>query len=119
MHFVAGVLQFNKQGRKPLQNGGYKMNKAITSVLTKDLKLKHKIGKIIATTLDNHDGTTDEDSHGYYIDNQNRLWISYPSSYYAIDRQVTQDDIIRALDGLSGDSSVEEINRAIVDYFAI
>ena len=95
------------------------MDQAITNVLTKDIKLKNKIGKIISTTLDNHDGITDDDKHGYYIDNQNRLWISYPSSYYAIDRQVTQGDIVRALDGLSGDSSVEEISRAIVDYFAI
>ena len=95
------------------------MDQAITNVLTSDLKLKHKIGKIIATTLDNHDGITDDDKHGYYIDNQNRLWISYPSNYYAIDRQVTQGDIIRALDGLTGDSSVEEISQAIVDYFAI
>lgn len=95
------------------------MNKAITSVLAKDLKLKNKIGRIIATTLDNHDGITDDDRHGYYIDNQNRLYISYPSSYYAIDRQVTQGDVIRALDGLNGDSSVEVISRAISDYFAI
>ena len=95
------------------------MNQAITSVLTKDLKLKRKIGRIIATTLDNSAGITDDDGHGYYIDNQNRLWISYPSNYYAIDRQVTQGDIIRALDGLSGDSSVEAISKAIVSYFAI
>ena len=95
------------------------MNQAITSVLTKDLKLKRKIGRIIATTLDNSAGITDDDRHGYYIDNQNRLWISYPSYYYAMDRQVTQGDIIRALDGLSGDSSVEAISKAIVDYFAI
>lgn len=95
------------------------MNQAIISALKKDIKLKHKIGKIIATTLDNHDGTTDDDCHGYYIDSQNRLFITYPSNYYAIDRQVTQDDVIRALDGLNGDSSVEEISQAIVDYFAI
>lgn len=95
------------------------MDQAITSVLKKDIKLKRKIGRIIATTLDNHDGITDDDRHGYYIDNQNRLYISYPSYYYAMDRQVTQGDIIRALDGLNGDSSVEVISRAIVDYFAI
>ena len=95
------------------------MNKAITNILTKDLKLKRKIGRIIATTLDNHDGITDDDSHGYYIDNQSRLWISYPSSYCAMDRQVTQDDIVHALDGLDGDSSVEAISQAIVSYFAI
>lgn len=95
------------------------MNKAITSVLAKDIKLKRKIGRIIATTLDNHDGTAGDDCHGYYIDNQNRLWISYPSSYYAMDRQVTQDDIAHALDGLGGDSSVEAISQAIVSYFAI
>lgn len=95
------------------------MDQAITSVLKKDLKLKRKIGRIIATTLDNHDGITDDDRHGYYIDNQNRLYISYPSYYYAMDRQVTQGDIIRALDGLNGDSSVEEISQAIVNYFAI
>lgn len=94
------------------------MNQAITAVLTKDRKLKRKIGRIITTTLDNHDGITD-DGHGYYIDDQNRLWISYPSSYCAMDREITQEDIIHALDGLSGDSSVEEISRAIVDYFAI
>ena len=95
------------------------MNQAITSVLTKDLKLKHKIGKIITTTLDNSAGITDDDRHGYYIDNQNRLWISYPSYYYAMDRQVTQGDIIRALNGLSGDSSVEEISEAIANSYAI
>ena len=95
------------------------MNKAITSVLAKDLKLKRKIGRIIATTLDDHDGTAGDDGHGYYIDDQSRLYLTYPSSYYAMDRQVTQGDIVRALDGLSGDSSVEEIGRAIVDYFAI
>lgn len=95
------------------------MDKAIISTLKKDLKLKRKIGRIIATTLDNHDGITDDDSHGYYIDNQNRLYLTYPSNYYAIDRQVTQGDIIRALDGLNGDSSVEVISQAIVDYFAI
>ena len=95
------------------------MNKAITSVLAKDLKLKRKIGRIIATTLDNNDGITDDDGHGYYIDDQNRLWLSYPSSYYAMDRQVTQDDIVHALNGLDGDSSVEAISKAIVNYFAI
>jgi len=95
------------------------MNQAITNVIKKDLKLKHKIGRIISTTLDNHDGITDDDCHGYYIDSQNRLYLTYPSSYYAVDRQVTQDDIIRALDGLNGDSSVEVISQAIVDYFAI
>ena len=95
------------------------MDKAITSALKKDLKLKNKIGRIIATTLDNHDGITDDDKHDYYIDNQNRLWISYPSSYYAMDRQVTQEDIVHALDGLNGDSSVEVISKAIVNYFAI
>lgn len=95
------------------------MNQAITSVLTKDIKLKRKIGRIIATTLDNHDGITDDDTHGYYIDNQNRLYLTYPSSYCAMDRQVTQDDIVHALDGLSGDSSVEAISKAIVNYFAI
>ena len=95
------------------------MDKAITSVLKKDLKLKHKIGRIIATTLDNSAGITDDDKHDYYIDNQNRLWISYPSYYYAMDRQVTQGDIIRALDGLNGDSSVEAISKAITNYFAI
>ena len=95
------------------------MNQAITSILNEDLELKHKIGRIISTTLDNSAGTTDDDCHGYYIDSQNRLFITYPSSYYAIDRQVTQDDIIRALEGLSGDSSAEEISEAIVNYFAI
>lgn len=95
------------------------MDKAITSVLSKDIKLKRKIGRIIATTLDNGAGITDDDRHGYYIDNQNRLYISYPSYYYAMDRQVTQGDIIRALDGLNGDSSVEDISQAIVNYFAI
>lgn len=95
------------------------MDKAITSALKKDIKLKNKIGRIIATTLDNSAGITDDDRHGYYIDNQNRLWISYPSSYYAMDRQVTQGDIIRALDGLNGDSSVEVISKAITNYFAI
>ena len=95
------------------------MNKAITSVLAKDLKLKRKIGRIIATTLDDHDGTAGDDGHGYYIDDQSRLYLTYPSSYYAMDRQVTQGDIIHALDGLSGDSSVEAISKAIVSYFAI
>lgn len=95
------------------------MNQAITSTLKKDLKLKRKIGRIIATTLNNHDGTAGDDGHGYYIDNHNRLWISYPSSYYAMDRQVTQGDIVHALDGLDGDSSVEAISKAIVSYFAI
>lgn len=95
------------------------MNQAITSVLAKDLKLKRKIGRIIATTLDNNDGTAGDDGHGYYIDNQNRLYISYPSSYYAMDREITQEDIVHALDGLDGDSSVEAISQAIVSYFAI
>lgn len=95
------------------------MDQAIISVLKKDIKLKNKIGRIISTTLDNHAGITDDDSHGYYIDNENRLYISYPSSYYAMDRQVTQDDIVHALDGLNGDSSVEAISKAIVSYFAI
>ena len=95
------------------------MDQAIISVLKKDLKLKRKIGRIIAVTLDNHDGITGDDKHGYYIDDQSRLYISYPSSYYAMDRQVTQGDIIRALDGLDGDSSVEVISQAIVNYFAI
>ena len=95
------------------------MDKAITSVLTKDIKLKRKIGRIIATTLDSHDGITDDDKHDYYIDNQNRLYISYPSIYYAMDREITQEDVVHALDGLSGDSSVEEISQAIVNYFAI
>lgn len=95
------------------------MDQAITSVLSKDIKLKRKIGRIIAATLDNHDGITDDDGHGYYIDNQNRLYISYPSSYYAMDRQVTQGDIVHALDGLDSDSSVEAISQAIVNYFAI
>lgn len=95
------------------------MNKAITSVLAKDLKLKRKIGRIISTTLDNHDGTAGDDGHGYYIDNQSRLYLTYPSSYYAMDRQVTEGDIVRALDGLDGDSSVEAISKAIVSYFAI
>lgn len=89
------------------------------ATISKDLKLKRKIGRIITTTLDNHNGITDDDRHGYYIDDQNRLYLSYPSSYYAMDRQVTQEDIVHALDGLSGDSSVEEISRAIVNYFAI
>lgn len=84
-----------------------------------DIKLKNKIGRIIATTLDNHDGVADGDGYGYYIDNHNRLYISYPSSYYAMDRLVTQDDIVNALDGLDGDSSVEAISKAIVSYFAI
>lgn len=95
------------------------MDQAIISVLTKDLKLKRKIGKIISTTLDDHDGTAGDDGHGYYIDDQSRLYLTYPSSYYAMDRQVTQDDIVRALDGLDGDSSVEAISQAIVSYFAI
>lgn len=95
------------------------MDQAIISVLAKDLKLKRKIGRIIATTLDNHAGITDDDCHGYYIDNQNRLFISYPSNYYAMDRQVTQNDIVYALEGLDGDSSVEAISQAIVNYFAI
>lgn len=95
------------------------MDQAIISVLKKDIKLKRKIGRIISTTLDDSAGITDDDRHGYYIDKQNRLFISYPSGYYAMDRQVTQGDIIRALDGLSGDSSVEEISQAIVSYFAI
>lgn len=95
------------------------MDQAIPRMLAKDLKLKRKIGRIIATTLDDHDGITDDDGHGYYIDDQSRLYLTYPSSYYAMDRQVTQGDIIHALDGLSGDSSVEEISQAIVSYFAI
>lgn len=95
------------------------MDQAIVNVLAKDRKLKRKIGRIITTTLDNHDGITDDDRHGYYIDDQSRLFISYPSSYCAMDRHITQGDIVRALDGLNGDSSVEEISRAIVDYFAI
>ena len=95
------------------------MNQATTSVLKKDLKLKRKIGRIISTTLDNHDGITDDDKHGYYIDNENKLYLTYPSSYYAMDRQVTQDDIVHALDGLDGGSSVEAISQAIVNYFAI
>lgn len=95
------------------------MDQAIISALKKDIKLKHKIGKIISATLGNYAGITDDDCHGYYIDKQNRLWISYPSHYYAMDRQVTQGDIMRALDGLSGDSSIEEISQAIVNYFAI
>ena len=95
------------------------MNKAITNVLTKDLKLKRKIGRIISTTLDDHDGITDDDSHGYYIDDQSRLYLTYPSSYCAMDRQVTQGDIVHALNGLNGDSSVEAISQAIVSYFAI
>lgn len=95
------------------------MDQAIISVLTKDLKLKRKIGKIISTTLDDHDGITNDDSHGYYIDDQSRLYLTYPSSYCAMDRQVTQGDIVRALDGLDGDSSVEAISQAIVSYFAI
>ena len=95
------------------------MNKAITNVLAKDIKLKRKIGKIISTTLDNHDGITDDDGHGYYIDDQSRLYLTYPSSYCAMDRQVTQGDIVQALDGLDGDSSVEAISKAIVNYFAI
>lgn len=95
------------------------MDQAIPRVLAKDIKLKRKIGRIIATTLDNHDGITDDDRHGYYIDKQSRLYLTYPSSYYAMDRQVTQDDIVHALDGLNGDSSVEVISKAIVDYFAI
>ena len=95
------------------------MDQAIISVLTKDLKLKRKIGKIISTTLDDHDGITDDDSHGYYIDDQSRLYLTYPSSYCAMDRQVTQGDIVHALNGLNGDSSVEAISQAIVSYFAI
>lgn len=95
------------------------MDQAITSVLKKDIKLKNKIGRIIATTLDDHDGITDDDGHGYYIDDQNRLYLTYPSSYYAMDRQVTQGDIVHALDGLDGGSSVEAISQAIVNYFAI
>ena len=95
------------------------MDQAIISVLTKDLKLKRKIGKIISTTLDDHDGITNDDKHGYYIDDQSRLYLTYPSSYCAMDRQVTQGDIVRALDGLDGDSSVEAISQAIVSYFAI
>ena len=95
------------------------MNKAITNVLTKDLKLKRKIGRIISTTLDDHDGITNDDKHGYYIDDQSRLYLTYPSSYCAMDRQVTQDDIVHALNGLNGDSSVEAISKAIVSYFAI
>lgn len=95
------------------------VNQTITSVLSKDLKLKHKIGRIISTALNNSAGITDDDCHGYYIDSQNRLWISFPSSYYAMDRQVTQADIVHALEGLDGDSSVEEIAQAIVNYFAI
>lgn len=95
------------------------MNQAIISALKKDIKLKHKIGKIISATLDNSAGITDDDRHGYYIDNQSRLYISYPSYYYAMDRQVTQGDIVRSLEGLSGDSSAEEISDAIANYFAI
>lgn len=95
------------------------MDQAIPAVLSNDLKLKRKIGRIITTTLDNHDGIADDDRHGYYIDDQNRLYISHPSSYYAMDRQITQDDIVHALDGLDGDSSIEEISQAIVNYFAI
>ena len=95
----------------------------ITNILTKaeseDLDIRDIIGKLIASILDYCAGVTGSNRHRYYIDDQGRLYISYPSYYYAMDREITQDDIVHALDGLDGDSSIEEISQVIVNYFAI
>ena len=97
------------------------IDQVITNILNKDLvdidnlDIKQTVGKIIVAVLDDRTG----DHHGYYIDDQDRLYISYPPGYYAMDRQVTEDSIMRLLRGLSGDSSVEEINRAIANSYAI
>ena len=99
------------------------MNKAITNILTKaeaeDLDIRDTIGKLIASILDYRAGVTGSNRHRYYIDDQDRLWISYPHGYYAMDRQVTEDSITRLLRGLSGDSSVEEISEAIANSYAV
>ena len=95
----------------------------ITNILAKaeseDLDIMDIIGKLIASILDYRAGVTGSNRHGYYIDNQNRLWISYPSGFYAMDRQVTEDSMMRLLRGLSGDSSVEEISEAIANSYAV
>ena len=90
----------------------------ITNILTKaeaeDLDIRDTIGKLIASILDDRTG----DHHGYYIDDQGRLYISYPHGYYAMDRQVTEGDIARLARGLSGYSSTEEISEAIANSYA-
>lgn len=97
------------------------IDQVITNILNEDLvdidnlDIKQTVGKIIVVVLDDRTG----DRHGYYIDDQHRLWISYPSGYYAMDRQVTEDSIMRLLRGLSGDSSVEEISEAIANSYAV
>ena len=95
----------------------------ITNILAKaeaeDLDIKDIIGKLIASILDYRAGVTGSNRHGYYIDDQGRLYISYPSGFYAMDRQVTEDSITRLARGLSGDSSTEEISEAIANSYAI
>lgn len=95
----------------------------ITNILTEaeseNLDIRDIIGKLITSILDYRAGTTGSNCHRYYIDDQDRLYISYPSGFYAMDRQVTEGDIVRLLRGLSGDSSAEEIGEAIANSFAV
>ena len=85
----------------------------------KDLDTRDIIGKLIARILDYRAGTTGSNCHRYYIDDQGRLFISYPSGFYAMDRQVTEDGMMRLLRGLSGDSSAEEISESIANSYAV
>lgn len=93
----------------------------ITGVLAEaeNLDIKNIIGKLIASILDYRAGVTGSNCHRYYIDDQDRLYISYPHGYYAMDRQVTEDSITRLARGLSGYSSVEEITEAIANSYAV
>ena len=99
------------------------MDQIITNILAKaeseDLDIRDIIGKLIAIILDYRAGIIGNNRHRYYIDDQGRLYISYPHGYYAMDRQVTEDSITRLARGLSGDSSVEEISEAIANSYAI
>lgn len=92
----------------------------ITGILAEaeNLDIKNIIGKLIASILDYRAGVTGSNCHRYYIDDQDRLYISYPSGFYAMDRQVTEASITRLARGLSGYSSVEEITEAIANSYA-
>lgn len=93
-------------------------SKQLASAAREGLEQARKCGRVIAASLNRVYKCSEGDGHGYYIHNY-RLYITYPSYFYAMDREVTAEDVTEALDGLTPDASTNTIDQAIASYFGI
>lgn len=90
----------------------------ISSQVKQADKLAAKAGRVICNALNGAYGCSDSDQHTYYVHNH-KLYISYPSEFYAMDRLVEDTEVAEALRGVTPADSTDTISKALVTAFGI